>query len=129
MGLAEKRALAQVRDEIFPKYQSELREITGTDITYKVDWDSFADNLDALNNLEDQCFKRISIIFRKITRDDIGKEAVKEQIKEIHLSQGSEANIQSFTLRDGVLAMPWDWAGWAGSFFPESVQEHIESLL
>ena len=129
MGLAEKRAMAQMRDDVFPKYQAELREITGNDISYVVEWDTFADDLTAISNLEDQCFKRISTIFRKITRDEIGKEAVKEGIKEIHLSQGKEARIQSFTLSNGVLSMPWDWSGWAGSFFPESVQEQIESML
>lgn len=37
MGLVEKRMLAQLRDEIVLRYQSELREITGSDILYAVD--------------------------------------------------------------------------------------------
>ena len=129
MGLAEKRAVAQVRDEILPKYQTELREIMGNQVSYVVDWSGFENEMTALNNLEDKCLKTLNIVFRKITRDDLGQEAVKEGIKEIHLAQGKEAYIPAFTLKDGVLNLPWDWAGWSGSFFPDSVQEQIEKML
>lgn len=129
MGLAEKRAIARVRDEVTPKYQDELRQITGTEISYVVNWDSFADDLTALDNFEDKCLQVISDVFRKITRDTLGKEAVAEGIKAVHLSQGKAANIQEFTLSNGVLKMPWDWSGWPGSFYPDSVQEKIESML
>lgn len=90
MGLAEKRMLAGLRDDVVPKYQAELREITA---------------------------------------DKIGKEAVASGVKKIHLSQGKDANITAFTLTDGVLNMPWDWEGWPGSFFPDSVREKIEAML
>lgn len=128
MGLAEKRALAHARDEVTPQYQTELQEITGTKIKYAIDWETFADNLKAMENLEDKCFKVTNEVFRKITRDEIGKEAVAE-IKEIHLSQGGSSNIQEFAIIKGVLEMPWDWSSWADSFFPDSVQQKIESLL
>lgn len=129
MGLQEKRALAQLRDETLPKYQAELQKITGAAIIYVVDFDSFADNLVAIGNLESKCLKVTNEIFGKITKDAIGKEAVAEGIKEIHLKHGEDANIAQFTLKKGVLSMPWDWSGWPGSFFPGSVQEKIESLL
>ena len=129
MGLAEKRQLAQLRDEAAPKYQRELQEITGSAIVYDIDWDSFANNMSAMNNFESNCLKPLSEIFRKITVDDLGKDAVKESIQTIQLSHGKDANISSFTLLGGVLKMPWDWEGWPGSFYPDSVREKIESLL
>ena len=129
MGLAEKRMLAQVRDDVAPKYQSELKDAAGTKITYDIDWDSFADNLTALENLEDGCFKPMNEIFRKITSDQIGKDAVKDGIKTIRLTQETDVNVARFSLLNGVLSMPWDWQGYAGSFFPDSVREKIESLL
>ena len=129
MGLQEKRALEQLQTETLPKYQGELQQITGTTIPYVVDWDGFADNLSAMGNLEEKGLKPLSEIFRGITRDAIGKEAVAGAIKEIHLSQGESANIQEFALAGGTLTLPWDWSGWAGSFYPDSVQEKIESLL
>ena len=129
MGLAEKRALATLQDETLPKYQADLRKITGNEITYVVDWKSFSDNLDAMENLEEKCLKPLLGIFRVITKDKIGKEAVAETIQEIHLTQVEDCNIAWFTLTKGALKMPWDWKGWSGSFFPDSVREKIESLL
>lgn len=129
MGLAEKRMLAQVRDEVAPKYQSELRKIMGSEIAYDIDWDTFANSLAAMGNLETKALKPLSEIFRKITSDKLGKEAVAEGIQTIRLSHGEEARIEDFTLKKGVLSMPWDWEGWPGSFYPDSVQEKIESML
>ena len=129
MGLAEKRAMATLKDEIVPKYQADLRKITGNEISYVIGWDGFADNLGAMENLEEKCLKPLLGIFRKITKDDIGKEAVAETIEEIHLTQVEDCNISNFTLVKGALKMPWDWVGWPGSFYPDSVQEKIESLL
>lgn len=121
--------MAQLRDETLPKYQEELRQITATQVVYVVDYDSFANDLTAIGNLENKCLKVLNEVFRKITRDAIGKEAVAENIKEIRLSHGENSNITEFTLAKGVLSMPWDWSGWAGSFYPDSVQEKIESML
>ena len=129
MGLAEKRQLAKVREEIVPQYQKELSEIVGSEIAYDVDWDSFADNLEALERLEPKALKPMNEIFRKIAVDQIGKDAVKESIQTIRLSQGDEANIANFTLQDGVLNLPWDWVGWGDSFYLDSVQEKLESML
>ena len=129
MGLTEKRALATLQDETLPKYQADLRAITGNEVSFVVDWKSFSENIDAMENLEEKCLKPLLGIFRKVTKDVIGKEAVAEAILEIHLKQVEDCNIAWFTLSKGALKMPWDWKGWAGSFFPDSVQEKIESLL
>ena len=129
MGLAEKRQLAQLRDEIVPQYQKELSDIVGSDIAYDIDWDSFADNLEAMERLEPKALKPMNEIFRKITVDEIGKDAVKESVQTIRLSQGSDANISNFTLQNGVLSLPWDWVGWGDSFYLDSVQEKLESML
>ena len=129
MGLAEKRALATLQDETLPKYQADLRRITGNEVAFVVDWKSFSDNLGAMENLEEKCLKPLLGIFRKITKDKIGKEAVAESITEIQLSQVADCSIEKFTLVKGALKMPWDWKGWPGSFYPDSVQEKIESLL
>lgn len=129
MGLVEKRMLARLRDETLPKYQTELREITGHDIVYDVDWDSFADNLTAMENLELKALRPLNEIFRDITVDQLGKDAVSLNIHSIRLCQGEDATVSAFTLMGGTLSMPWDWKGWAGSFYPDSVREKIESML
>ena len=129
MGLIEKRAIAKIRDQVVPRYEAELQNIAGDQISYQIDWDSFLHDITALDNLEEKCFRAINDIFRKITVDEIGREAVAEGVQKIHISNGKTANISEFTLKDGVLNMPWDWSGWPGSFYPKTVQEKLETLL
>ena len=112
-----------------PKHEAELKKITGAAITYEVDWDSFADNLRAMENLEPKGLQPLGEIFRQITSDKIGKDAVKDSIQTIYLSQTDDCNIARFLLNDGVLSMPWDWKSYGDSFFPDGVREKIESLL
>ena len=38
-------------------------------------------------------------------------------------------NVSEFSLKDGILDIPWDWSGFPGSFYPKTVQEKIETLL
>ena len=82
-----------------------------------------------MERLESKALKVLNEVFRKITADQIGQDAVKESIEKIRLSQGEQANISSFSLNKGVLELPWDWKGWADSLFPDSVREKIESML
>ena len=128
MGLIEKRRLAQLKKSA-PAFQEELQKLTGTAIALDIDWESFGENTDAMNNFEAKGLRVLPEIFREIVVDQIGKDAVSAGIKTLRFSQGSDANIYTFTLQDGVLTMPWDWAGWSGSFFPVSVREKIESML
>lgn len=129
MGLIEKRAIANIRDNVVPRYEGELQKIGGDQISYEIIWESFLHDITALENLEEKCFRVINDIFRKITVDDIGKEAVAEGVTQIRISNGAVANINEFTLKEGVLDIPWDWSGWPGSFYPKTVQEKIETLL
>ena len=129
MGLIEKRAIANIRDNVVPRYETELQKIAGDQISYEIIWESFLHDITALENLEEKCFRVINDIFKKITVDDIGKEAVAEGVSQIRISNGKVANIQEFTLKAGVLDVPWDWSGWPGSFYPKTVQEKIETLL
>lgn len=129
MGLIEKRAIAKMRDNVVPRYEGELQKIGGDQISYEIIWESFLHDITALENLEEKCFRVINDIFKKITVDDIGKEAVAEGVTQIRISNGTVANINEFTLKEGVLDVPWDWSGWPGSFYPKTVQEKIETLL
>ena len=129
MGLIEKRAIAKIRDNVVPRYEAELQQIAGNQISYQMNWDSFLHDITALENLEEKCFRVINGIFKKITVDDIGKEAVAEQVEKIHISQSNNFNVSEFTLKEGVLDIPWDWSGYPGSFYPKTVQEKIETLL
>ena len=129
MGLIEKRAIAKIRDNVVPRYEAELKQIAGDQISYEMNWESFLHDITALENLEEKCFRVINDIFKKITVDDIGVEAVQEGVEKIHISNVKTSNVNEFTLKEGVLDIPWDWSGYPGSFYPKTVQEKIETLL
>ena len=129
MGLIEKRAIAKMRDNVVPRYDAELKQIAGDQISYQMDWESFLHDITALENLEEKCFRVLNDIFKKITFDDIGTQAVHEGVQQIHISNAKNAAVNEFSLKDGVLDIPWDWSGFPGSFYPKTVQEKIETLL
>ena len=129
MGLIEKRAIAKMRDNVVPRYEAELRKIAGDQIAYEMNWESFFHDITALENLEEKCFRVINDIFKKITVDDIGVQAVQEGVQKIRISNAKKSAVAEFTLKDGILDIPWDWSGYPRSFYPKTVQEKIETLL
>jgi len=50
-----------------------------------VDWDSFSDDLEGLNFLDNLSCHRTNMALRVICSDDLGKEAVQEGLKQIKL--------------------------------------------
>ena len=129
MGLQEKRLLKTLQEDFLPEREAEMQKITGVKIKYAVSWDTMSSSLNAMERFRDCAFKPLHESLTSVCRDDIGQEAVKESIQTIHFSQGGDSNMSSITLKDGTLDIPWDWEGWGGSFFTESLTEHLESLL
>ena len=52
MGLNERRKIKELRDATFPGRVKEIEEICGKPIPYEVDWDSLADDVEALNFID-----------------------------------------------------------------------------
>ncbi len=129
MGLEEKRRLSKLKEDTFPKFDDELKQITGADIHYDIDWDSFASSIDAMNALEQSALPTINAAFRDLCRDKIGKDAVQESIKKIHLAQGTEAQEDNFSIKDGTLDLPWDWASWPTWLNAEKLSTRLGEML
>lgn len=86
MGVNERRKIKELQDTTFPERTAELAEICGGgSITYEVDWESFADDMEALNFFDNLSCNYISMALRVICIDDLGKEAVREGLKLIKL--------------------------------------------
>src|SRR6267154_1335427 len=85
MGLNERRKMKELQETTFPERTAELAEICGTTIPYEVDWDSFADDLEGLNFLDNLSCHRLNMALRVICQDDMGKEAIRETVKKIKL--------------------------------------------
>lgn len=97
-----------MRDDVVPLYKAELQKIASDQISYEIIWDSFLHDITALENLEEKYLRVTNDIFKKITVDDIGVEAVEEGVQQIRISNGKTANMEEFTLKDGALGIPWD---------------------
>src|SRR5262245_56535260 len=105
MGLEEKRKIKEYQDKIVPTRGKELAEICGTEIAYEVDWDSFADDLTALNFFDNLAFHRINMAFRHVGTDQLAKDAIKEGLKSIRLKNVKDKSAMKIAFAGGVLEM------------------------
>lgn len=105
MGLNERRKIKELQDTTFPERTAELAEITGGAPVYEVDWDSFADDLEGLNFLDNLSCHRTNMALRVICSDDLGKEAVQESLKVIKLKNAKSKGEMQITFGGGVLEM------------------------
>src|SRR5256885_5535636 len=106
MGLAERRKIKELQEIVLPERTAELAEICGGGaITYDVDWDSFADDLEALNFMDNISCHRTNMALRVICSDDLGKEAVQESLKMIKLKNVKTRPEMQISFGGGVLEM------------------------
>jgi len=105
MGLNERRKMKELQDTTFPGRVKEIEEICGAPIPYEVDWDSMADDMEALNFIDNISCHRLNMALRVICQDDLGKEAVREGLKKIRLKNVKSKTDMQMTFDGGVLEM------------------------
>jgi hypothetical protein len=105
MGLNEKRKIKEYQDVTVPARTKELAEICGTTIPYEIDWETFANDLEALNFLDNLSFHRINMAFRVICVDQLAKDSIKEGLKKIKLKNVKEKQDMKISFSGGVLEM------------------------
>ncbi len=105
MGLNERRKIKELQDVTLPERVKEIAEICGAAIPYEVDWDSFADDLEALNFMDNLSCHRLNMALRVICRDDMGKEAVRESIKNVKLKNVQTKPEMAIGFAGGTLEM------------------------
>ena len=105
MGLNERRKMKELQDTTFPGRVKEIEEICGAPIPYEVDWDSLADDAEALNFIDNISCHRLNMALRVICQDDLGKAAVRDGLKLIKLKNVKDKGDMQCTFKDGVLEM------------------------
>ena len=105
MGLNERRKIKELQETTFPGRVKEIEEICGKAIPYEVDWDSLADDMEALNFIDNISCHRLNMALRVICQDDLGKDAVRDGLKLIKLKNVKDKSAMSMTFADGVLEM------------------------
>jgi hypothetical protein len=105
MGLNERRKIKELQESTLPGRVKEIEEICGKAIPYEVDWDSLADDAEALNFLDNISCHRFNMALRTICMDEMGKEAVREGLRLIKLKNVKDKGDMSISFNEGVLEM------------------------
>src|SRR6187397_2407029 len=105
MGLNERRKIKELQDTTFPGRVKEIQEICGQEIPYEVDWDSLADDAEALNFIDNISCHRLNMALRVICQDEMGKQAVGDGLKKIKLKNVRDKASMKMTFEGGVLEM------------------------
>lgn len=105
MGLNERRKIKELQDVTFPGRVKEIEDICGKAIPYEVDWDSLADDAEALNFIDNISCHRLNMALRVICQDDMGKEAVREGLRTIRLKNVKDKAAMKLAFDAGVLDM------------------------
>jgi hypothetical protein len=120
MGLTERRKIKELQDTALPGRVAELKEITGGDIAYDIDWESFNDDAAGLNFLDNLSCHRVNMALRVICSDELGKEAVQESLKSIKLVNVKTPAEMSMTFGGGVLEMHLAYALGTNGYYSDN---------
>ncbi|WP_405368440.1 MULTISPECIES: hypothetical protein [unclassified Nonlabens] len=110
MGLKENRFTKTFQEEQFPALKAQIIEAAGFDIVFNIEWSTLFE--DRFLHLYNESYPQIYFLpiieaFKSICSDEMGKEALADSLKEIHITNTKDhhnpANAYSFT--DGVLTM------------------------
>ena len=105
MGLNERRKIKELQEVTFPARMKEIEEICGKAIPYEVDWDSLADDAEALNFIDNLSCHRLNMALRTICIDDMGKDAVRDGLKKIRLKNVKDKSAMRMSFENGTLEM------------------------
>ena len=105
MGLEERRKIKELQETTLPERVAEIEEICGKGIPYEIDWESFDGDLEGLNFMDNLSCHRLNMALRVICQDDMGKEAVRDEVKLIKLKNVKDKSAMKMTFEGGVLEM------------------------
>ena len=130
MGLNERRKIKELQDVTFPGRVKEIEEICGKAIPYEVDWDSLADDAEALNFIDNISCHRLNMALRVICQDDMGKEAVRDGLKLIKLKNVKDKKAMKISFDNGILEMHCAYAlRTDGMFSDNEIRELLTKKL
>ncbi|MCC6741202.1 MAG: hypothetical protein IT452_19330 [Planctomycetia bacterium] len=130
MGLNEKRKMKELQDGAIPERTKELLEITGSAVTYDIDWATFQDTYEALNFLDNVACHRLNMALRVICADQLGKDAIKESLKKVRIVNVKDAAGKKLEFGGGVFTMTGAYAaGLSGAFSDNEIREKLMAGL
>src|SRR5262249_4365079 len=92
------------------KRAQRLDEICGADVRYEVDWDTFADDQQALGNIDRVSGYAVQRAVQTICNDPSRTPAVRGGLHRVRLINVKASSAENVTLRDGVLEIRGEYA-------------------
>ena len=130
MGLNERRKIKELQETTLPERVKEIEEICGQPISYEVDWDSLADDAEALNFIDNISCHRLNMALRMLCQDDMGKAAVRDGLKQIKLKNVKDKSSMHLGYQNGVLEMHCAYAlRTDGMYSDGTIRELLEKSL
>lgn len=118
-SLDTRRFLKEMQDKDVPEFQKKASDAAGTPITLDIDQGSFGDNKSALESMRFYLFPGLTAALATIAKDDLGKQALAQKIKKVHVVYDLKVNDQKgLSLKDGTLDVHYAFGG--GSYLTES---------
>ena len=117
MGLKEKKFIKELKETAIPKIQAAMKECSGKDIEWEIEWDSFADDLKAVRFFENQGPKVILQVVKEICRDEEAKEAILDGFDKIRMKNFDEIDKAKVEFKNNTLTVH---GGWGISKYPKT---------
>jgi hypothetical protein len=145
-GLAERRAIKEYQDKKYPELKKQVAAAAGFDVKTTVHWDKLALPGQAEHYLEDEYitwifFSPLIEALKSITKDDMGKAALKDKLKEILITyDAATAPISNYKdgwkFENGILTINYQpWVNTGGPDTNEfkdrtkAIRENLEEKL
>ena len=126
MGLQERLKIKELQSTTLPTRSKEIEEICGRAIPYEVDWDSLANDIEALTFLDNLSCHRVNMALRMVCTGDLAREAVRDGLKLIKLKNVADRRSMKMTFENGVLEMHCAYALRSDGLYDEGA---IKDLL
>ena len=117
LGLAERRAIAAYRQDKWPAIEQGIQQAAGFVVPVEVEWDQLTIPGDAAHYADDAFFGKtifepLTTALRGITRDEMGRDALRAKLKRIHVRYDEKTVPASnypngLTFAEGVLDINW----------------------
>lgn len=113
MGLAERRAVKEFQDKSYPGLKADIEQAAGFAVPIEVSWDQLAkeDYASSYGEFWNKVyFQPLIAALKKITRDDIGRDAIRDGLKKITLTntKGAYSAESAITFAGGELVIDHD---------------------
>jgi hypothetical protein len=113
MGLAERRAAKEFRDNRYPSLEASIRSAAGFEVPIDIDWDSLAKD-DYASSYDEfwpkVYFEPLINALQSITRDELGREALAGGLARIVIrnTSGNYSPGSAITFESKILAIDHD---------------------